>query len=144
MLNKKLNLKKNCILNNKGVTLVELVVTMLVSSIICLAIVGFISTATNSYRKTNADTTIQLEAQVASNVINDIIISAKSCTYQEVTLGGNIHNLLTVVNGDYYYLVLLDVTTDKLRLKKIYKDDISLNAEGTIDIYTTLTSANLV
>ena len=51
--------------SNKGFTLMELVVTMLVSSIVVAAVAGFLSMGLNYYRRTNAETTLQTESQVS-------------------------------------------------------------------------------
>lgn len=63
--------------DQRGFTLVELIVTILIMSIVMVAAAGFIITAVNSYRVANIELELQSEAQVAMNQFNDILIEAK-------------------------------------------------------------------
>ncbi len=59
--------------SNKGYTLMELIVTMLVSSIVTAAVAGFLSMGLNYYRRTNAETTLQTESQVAELFLTELL-----------------------------------------------------------------------
>ncbi len=124
--------------NNKGYSLVELIVAMLVTSVIMLAVVSFISTAMNSYRRTNADAAIQVEAQIAANTLSDIIISSTKCSFEEATVSGVNCSLFTVQNNEGYYIIILDKQDDKIRLKKFGNDEVELDfATGELDSKAT-------
>ena len=47
--------------NNKGITLVEIIVSLAISTIVVLAVYSFIFAGTNSYKSTNKQTTVQQE-----------------------------------------------------------------------------------
>lgn len=96
--------------DQRGFTLVELIVTILIMSIVMVAAAGFLITAVNSYRVANIELELQSEAQVAMNQFNDILIEAKQYKFEQ-DLSGN--PKLTVVTpgtqgaGDvtYYFSV---------------------------------------
>lgn len=59
--------------SNEGYTLVELIVTMLISSIVTLAVAGFLSMGLQYYNRTNAETTLQTESQVAELFLTELL-----------------------------------------------------------------------
>lgn len=132
------NKKQGRKLNSRGYSLIELIIAMLVTSIVMLAVISFVTTAINSYRNTNAEASIQIEAQVASNTIGDIIISATDCQFIETAVSGTPSKLLAVRNGNNCCIVMLDENASKLRLKKVDIDDAVLDeVSGKIDAKAT-------
>ena len=63
--------------SNEGFTLMELIVTMLVSSIVTAAVAGFLSMGLNYYRRTNAETSLQTESQVAELFLTELLQEAQ-------------------------------------------------------------------
>lgn len=63
--------------NNKGVTLVELIIGIAISSIITLIIVSFINGASESFRRANDEVNLQVEAQRTINLLNNQAMEAK-------------------------------------------------------------------
>jgi len=59
---------------NRGLTLVELMITIGILSIVVIIAGSFMLTSGNSFAKGNADATVQDEAQLAVNQIEDLII----------------------------------------------------------------------
>ncbi len=59
--------------SNEGYTLVELIVTMLISSIVTLAVSGFLIMGIQYYNRTNAETTLQTESQVAELFLTELL-----------------------------------------------------------------------
>ena len=72
--------------SNQGFTLMELIVTMLVSSIVTAAVAGFLSMGLNYYRRTNAETSLQTESQVAELFLTELL---QECQYFEVLDSGH-------------------------------------------------------
>ena len=70
-------------LSNKGFSLIELIVTMLVSSIVTAAVVGFLAMGLNFYRRTNAETALQTESQVAELFLTELLQECQ--TYNVLT-----------------------------------------------------------
>ena len=84
--------------SNEGYTLVELIVTMLISSIVTLAVSGFLIMGIQYYNRTNAETTLQTESQVAEfpnpRSIEAVTALAK---YRGATVGVKAAEALAVV-----------------------------------------------
>lgn len=69
--------------NNKGLTLVELIITIAIVGIVSGSIVGFMVTGANGYTRTNSDVNLQYEVQLTMNQLQDMIIDAdKGITYE--------------------------------------------------------------
>ena len=62
--------------SNEGFTLIELIVTMLISSIVTAAVAGFLSMGLNYYQRTNAETSLQTESQVAELFLTELLQEA--------------------------------------------------------------------
>lgn len=73
MENKKALLRK---LNNKGTTLIELLVSMAISSIVIGMIIMMISAGSRSYNIAQDEVNIQTQSQTTANQIEDILIEA--------------------------------------------------------------------
>ena len=71
--------------SNEGFTLMELIVTMLVSSIVTAAVAGFLSMGLNYYRRTNAETALQTESQVAELFLTELFQECQYYKYYEGT-----------------------------------------------------------
>lgn len=63
--------------SDEGYTLMELIVTMLVSSIVTAAVAGFLSMGLQYYRRTNAETALQTESQVAELFLTELLQEAE-------------------------------------------------------------------
>jgi prepilin-type N-terminal cleavage/methylation domain-containing protein len=64
-------------MNNKGMSLLELVIAMAISAIVIMMIVSFISAAFRVFRKTNDEVNLQMEAQTTINQLTNILMEAK-------------------------------------------------------------------
>lgn len=62
--------------NNKGATLIELIIAMAIAAIVLSMIMYFIFGAAKSFQRTGDEVNLQLEAQTAVNQINNIILEA--------------------------------------------------------------------
>ena len=62
--------------SNKGYSLVELLVSIAAFSIIMVAIVSIMSSTMNTYKQATLDVELQEEAQVAANIIEEMICDA--------------------------------------------------------------------
>jgi len=67
------NLKKN-----KGFTLVELLVAFAIFGIISVALVGFLTMSSRSYRRTSAIVSLQIEYQVTMSMVSEYIIDCNA------------------------------------------------------------------
>lgn len=66
--------KESAMERNKGLSLVELLITIAILSIVMVIAVSFMMTGSRSFTKGNADSTVQKEAELTVNQIEDMII----------------------------------------------------------------------
>lgn len=67
--------------NNRGSSLIELLVAMTVSVLVIGAIMVFMSSGTKNYQLVDREITLQMEVQTVSNQLSDMIISANHLNY---------------------------------------------------------------
>lgn len=76
--------------NQKGFTLVELLVGMAILSIVAAAITSFIVSGSRSYAAANTEIVVQQEAQLAMNQISDVVIdTTRSVNYTGYAADGS-------------------------------------------------------
>lgn len=128
-------MKKKLMLNNKGFTLVELIVTIAIIAIVGGIITALVINAQGSYNQGMAETDLQYEAQLLANQLQDLIIdTTKGISYEYAGTapgGSNAGGLLydesgivegTTVSGknlyvygnDTYYLVEWDTADSRI------------------------------
>ena len=74
--------------NNKGLTLIELVVTIAIIAIFSGVVVSLIGLGSNTYRAMSGNAKIQMETQEAADQIQNLIIDAnRSVYYAECSVG---------------------------------------------------------
>lgn len=72
-------MKNNRLINdNKGFSLVELIVTVLITAILMIAVVAFISSSRTMYQTVNTSATLQEEAMTAERVFTEAFMEAKA------------------------------------------------------------------
>lgn len=67
--------------NNKGFSLIELIVALAILSVAGVSIFGFVVNTSNSYSKTNKEVKIQYEQQLAVNQVRDMIVESDKGIY---------------------------------------------------------------
>lgn len=83
--------------NNKGFSLMELLVAMAIASIVGIAVFGFMVVGAKSFQKTSADVNVQHEAQLVLNQIQDMLVDTNvGVEYTEETD----QKVLTMYNYD--------------------------------------------
>lgn len=114
--------------NNKGFSLVEILVAMAILGVVSLAIYSFMNTGAKLYQKTSSDADIQTEAQLVANTVSDLIIdcelnisygptvSDRIPEYKGTVSGGSLpggsnpdaDNILEIDNNNYQFLIIPD------------------------------------
>lgn len=75
--------------DQKGFTIVELLIAVAILSIVVAAVCGFILVGSRSYAAGNSDISVQQEAQLALNQMSDVVIdTTRSVTYTGFDAGG--------------------------------------------------------
>lgn len=131
--------------NNRGFTLIEVIVTLAILSVVSGSIVGFMVMASNQYRSSNTEVNLQFESQVVMNQIKDLIIDAnKGVAYAAPDADGAEHTGMydaelpqqesgSTVKRLYIYKNLpVDIVTWKEEERELYYSTASLGADKTL------------
>ncbi len=82
-------------LDHKGMSLIELIISMTIAVIVVVMIITFISGASRAFRRTNDEVNLQFEAQTAGNQLAKLIMEAKK-----------VSDIITVTaEEDYRYVI---------------------------------------
>lgn len=152
--------KKYLIQSNKGVTLIELIVTILIMCVVMGCVALFIASSRNSYMGISNDTAMQAEADIAMAFLTDMAEEACAFRIEEEHMpsadgGTRQYDVLCIQISDptpYYCFIVHDVEGEELRFCKISADDTSRlswtdgtteNNINNIDIKDTLSINNI-
>ncbi len=97
--------------NNKGTSLIELIIAMAVAAIVLSMIMFFISGAAKSFRRTSDEVNLQMEAQTILNQMNNIAMEAKG---MEEYVTSEESRYTFQCNGDEYYTFIFAGAENKL------------------------------
>lgn len=106
--------------NNKGLTLVELIIAIAILTIASIAIVSFMVTGTKSYASSSTDINLQYEAQLVTTQIQDLMVDATEGVNYWVEDPGNPDNYRVVEEDDD-----ADVDTKGIDILTWTKDEIT-------------------
>lgn len=117
--------------NNEGFSLVELIVTILISSVVMAGVVGLLITGLNLYENVSAETKLQIEGQAACGRIDELVQEAQylkfySSAVEDNTdriesLGANkVLVLMTLEDSGsgWWYYIAWDAAGEQLLLTK--------------------------
>ncbi|MCR5654984.1 MAG: prepilin-type N-terminal cleavage/methylation domain-containing protein [Lachnospiraceae bacterium] len=98
----------NIIRNDRGFTLIELIVAMAILGVVSLTIYTFMIQGSRFYGKQNADATIQTDAQLVANAISDLIIDCEVDIRYDNSLSSQANTtekVLQIVNEDMAFII---------------------------------------
>ncbi len=139
--------------DNRGLSLVELIVTVLLMGVISGMIVMFISSSRANYEIISTESTLQGEAQAATGFIYDILLEAedvyfygKDVPIDAERVGGSAGEgtvkVLSAKNGDTYSVVLYEIDEGKLRYTSMSAIEAEVTTGGAIDALKARVTAN--
>ena len=132
-----MNLLKSYRKNNKGLSLVELIVTIAIMSIISVGIAAAVVSSTKSYTTGSSEVDLQQEVQNITNILNNLVMDANEAKNAGVggTATGSESLFIESSNGDYYVIAAEEV--DGAKHLKFYElnDDYSVAEGYTLSTY---------
>lgn len=119
--------------DNRGITLVELIVTMAVLAVASAAIYGLVIFASNQFNRQNKDVEVQQEAQLTMNQIQDYLIDASlGISYKvgggyvldDSTLAADQDKMLTIYNNTTYYIIKWSSVKEEVYMQSFPYDEV--------------------
>ena len=118
--------------NNKGFTLVELIICIVIFGIIVAAVFGFMISGSKSYETVNGRVNLQMDSQLTMNFINEYLIDCDTAVYSDGS------NMLCLINeapaGEYIAYVFQFIDADNtlyFSKSKSQSNSVTLNADGS-------------
>ncbi|MDD5901657.1 MAG: prepilin-type N-terminal cleavage/methylation domain-containing protein [Lachnospiraceae bacterium] len=96
--------------SNRGYSLIELIVTVLISSVVMLAVVGFLTTGLNHYRSVNSETLLQMESQMTELFLTELFQEAtdfQTVPASDYPAGKDVKSAVEVKRDGLTYMVAL-------------------------------------
>lgn len=120
--------------NQKGFSLVELIVAIAIMAVVGGAVVGFCLSGTNSYKNVSNEIDLQYEAQLVINQLEDLLVdSSKGIGYDSAT------NTLSIYNNEEAYDVVWNSTDSVVDLNRYAKvgTDMVMQSSNLMAEYVT-------
>lgn len=94
--------------SNGGYSLVELIVTVLISGVVMLAVMGFLTSGLNHFRNVNSESLLQMESQMTELFVTELIQESTDFrTVADTDLPSGVSAALEVERGTEYYILVL-------------------------------------
>lgn len=118
-------LKKPQRLGNQGLSLIELLCSMAILGMLAMVVSSILVVSANSYRRENADTGAQQEAQLVANQITDLLIDTSAHGVVAQVDFDPVTGILTITQGNMGYEISY-VSAEQ----KLYFSQYGLDASG--------------
>ena len=100
--------KYKVLASNGGYSLVELIVTILISGVVMLAVMGFLTSGLNHFRNVNSESLLQMESQMTELFVTELIQEATDYrTVAGTDLPSGVSAALEIERGTEYYILAL-------------------------------------
>lgn len=135
--------------DNKGLSLVEVIITLVIISVVLLSVLQLILSGTKMYTKTSTNVDVQTEAQLLESQLNNLIVDAECGVFANA--GEGIVDDVSGFTSDGYvkvfnYSVAYYIAWDKASQKVFYLEKVV--TDGTVEALTesekTITNWNLM
>ncbi len=92
--------------DNRGTSLVELVIAMAIAAVVISMIMFFINVAAKSFRKTSEEVNLQMEAQTTVNQISNLAMEAKAM--EVLAAAGESRYIFHYNNNEFCTIIFTD------------------------------------
>lgn len=106
--------------NNSGYSLVELILTLAIFSIVMVGIIMMMTSTSDSYKDGNSQVTMQTEAQIVANQIEELLVDATTA-YSQGFAGSNRYYKIT--SGSNNHFIMYDASNAKIMYQKTASGD---------------------
>jgi prepilin-type N-terminal cleavage/methylation domain-containing protein len=114
--------------DNRGFTFIEMLAAVSILAIVMVSLAFIMSYSSRNYRSLNEEVTLQTEAQIIMNQMNDLIIEGYNVKFAP---GGE----LTIYQEEVTYVILLDTINHQLDFKKFTPDGIQIGSKELLGKY---------
>ncbi len=98
-------------IDNKGVTLIELLVAITISALVIGGVAALMRNSTRNYRDVNEEVSLQVEAQMMINQLNDLILEAYNVKFND--------SKLMIYQNDAIFVITHDTVNNELLFEKV-------------------------
>lgn len=102
---------------NKGFTLLELVIAIAISILVVGSIASFLCISTGHYRRTEEEINLQMEAQLILNQLEKLMLEAENVKFDSAT------GTLRIKQSDALYIITHDPAAHELMFEKVDAGD---------------------
>lgn len=117
--------------NNKGITLVEIMIGMAISTIVIGAIIMFMTSGLNYYKQSDMEIAIQTESQLVINQLSDMALEANWVTAEPNIL---IFYYMRDAQSGVKKVITRDNSSNQLFLEEIAFDSSGGGAAGELNL----------
>jgi prepilin-type N-terminal cleavage/methylation domain-containing protein len=115
-------------INNQGMSLLELIISIAISAIVILMIVSFLSGAFRTFRRANDEVNLQMEAQTTINQITKLVMEAKEVSAKSIVSTEEERYLIDKPTGSDYGIIFRKDT------KKLYLEELDAASETYLTV----------
>lgn len=114
--------------DNRGFTFIEMLVAVSILAIVMVSLAFIMSYSSRNYRNINEEVTLQTEAQIIINQMNDLILEGYNVKFDP-------SGELTIYQENITYVILLDTIKHQLDFKKFTSDGIQIGNKELLGKY---------
>lgn len=88
-------------INNQGFSLIEILVSLAIAGVMMVGVYTIMNSSANSYRSTNKDINVQMEAETTSNFMYEMLLEATEVEVLDKSVAGNDCKVVVIKNNVY-------------------------------------------
>lgn len=130
-------------LNNKGFSLVEIIVAITISAFVIIVLTTFMRAGTNNFKQTNDEVQLQSQAQTSMNQIKDFVINADSVKVYGA-YGTVYEKAVVILHDDFLHILYYQAANQQLYYVKMSRSISGfLGSEAEVQAMSTSLTENV-